>query len=58
MTGGRRCGEALVALIETYGVEHVFGIPGVHTLEHYRGLAGSRLAHVLARHEQGAALRG
>lgn len=55
MTGERRCGEALVALIEAYGVEHVFGIPGVHTLELYRGLAGSRLAHVLARHEQGAA---
>ena len=49
------CGEALVALLEAYGVELVFGIPGVHSLELYRGLAGSRIRHVLTRHEQGAA---
>jgi len=48
------CGEALVALLEKYGVELVFGIPGVHTLELYRGLVGSRIRHVLPRHEQGA----
>lgn len=48
------CGEALVALLEKYGVEIVFGIPGVHTLELYRGLVGSRIRHVLPRHEQGA----
>jgi acetolactate synthase I/II/III large subunit len=36
-------------------VTHVFGIPGVHTVELYRGLAGSGLRHVTARHEQGAA---
>lgn len=48
------CGEALVALLEKYGVEVVFGIPGVHTLELYRGLVGSRIRHVLPRHEQGA----
>jgi len=49
------CGEALVRLLEAYGVERVFGIPGVHTLGLYRGLAGSPIEHVLARHEQGAA---
>lgn len=49
------CGEALVALLEAYGVELVFGIPGVHSLELYRGLAGSGIRHVLTRHEQGAA---
>ncbi|NWC37556.1 decarboxylase, partial [Pseudomonas gingeri] len=30
------------------------GIPGVHTLELYRGLPGSGIRHVLTRHEQGA----
>ncbi|WP_179404246.1 5-guanidino-2-oxopentanoate decarboxylase [Burkholderia guangdongensis] len=48
------CGEALVALLERYGVEYVFGIPGVHTVELYRGLAASSLRHVTPRHEQGA----
>ena len=48
------CGEAIVRLLEQYGVQTVFGIPGVHTLEAYRGLSRSRIRHVLARHEQGA----
>lgn len=49
------CGEALVQLLETSGADTVFGIPGVHTLEIYRGLAGSGIRHVTPRHEQGAA---
>ncbi|POF42739.1 hypothetical protein B0D71_07505 [Pseudomonas laurylsulfativorans] len=49
-----RCAEALVQLLEGYGVETVFGIPGVHTVELYRGLHGSRLRHISPRHEQGA----
>ena len=48
------CGEVLVKLLEGYGVEQVFGIPGVHTVELYRGLADSPLRHVTPRHEQGA----
>ncbi|WP_338806150.1 5-guanidino-2-oxopentanoate decarboxylase [Pseudomonas chlororaphis] len=48
------CGEVLVKLLEGYGVEQVFGIPGVHTVELYRGLARSRIRHVTPRHEQGA----
>ncbi|MEM5340391.1 5-guanidino-2-oxopentanoate decarboxylase [Paraburkholderia azotifigens] len=48
------CGEALVTLLEGYGVEYVFGIPGVHTVELYRGLAASSIQHVTPRHEQGA----
>ena len=48
------CAEVLIQLLEGYGVEHVFGIPGVHTVELYRGLAGSSLQHVTPRHEQGA----
>ncbi|MGA9664367.1 MAG: thiamine pyrophosphate-binding protein, partial [Pseudomonas alloputida] len=47
-------GQALVRLLANYGVETVFGIPGVHTLELYRGLPGSGIRHVLTRHEQGA----
>lgn len=48
------CGEALVRLLERRGVDTVFGIPGVHTLDLYRGLAASQIRHVLVRHEQGA----
>ncbi len=50
----RRCGEALVALLADYGIDTAFGIPGVHTIELYRGLERQRLRHVLTRHEQGA----
>ena len=32
----------------------VFGIPGVHNMELYRGFAGTSCSHVLTRHEQGA----
>lgn len=49
-----RCAQALIQLLEGYGVDTVFGIPGVHTVELYRGLHGSRLKHVSPRHEQGA----
>src|SRR5260221_2753796 len=54
MTANQTCGQAAIALLEAHGVDTVFGIPGVHTLEFYRGLAGSRLRHVAVRHEQGA----
>ena len=51
-----RAGEAITRLLGSYGVTHVFGIQGTHTLELYRGLAGEKygLRHVLAHHEQGA----
>ncbi len=48
------CGEAVISLLEAYGVDTVFGMPGVHTLELYKGLATSNIQHVLVRHEQGA----
>jgi acetolactate synthase-1/2/3 large subunit len=48
------CGEFLVKLLEAYGVEVIFGIPGVHTVELYRGLEATRIRHVTPRHEQGA----
>lgn len=47
-------GVYLTKLLESYGVDVVFGIPGVHTVEIYRGLTGSGLHHVTPRHEQGA----
>ncbi|WP_264212521.1 5-guanidino-2-oxopentanoate decarboxylase [Leisingera thetidis] len=47
-------GEALVAGLKARGVTCVFGIPGVHTVELYRGLAASGIRHVTPRHEQGA----
>ena len=46
-------GSYLIELLEAQGVQHVFGIPGVHNLELYRGLANSRIRHVTGRHEQG-----
>ena len=48
------CGEYLVQLLEAYGVELIFGIPGVHTVELYRGLPGTNIRHITPRHEQGA----
>ncbi|RWG37082.1 MAG: hypothetical protein EOQ64_18610, partial [Mesorhizobium sp.] len=47
-------GEALITLLEAHGVDTVFGIPGVHTVELYRGLARSKIRHITPRHEQGA----
>src|SRR6202044_1621988 len=48
------CGELLVKLLEDFGVDTVFGIPGVHTVELYRGLPSTRIRHITPRHEQGA----
>ncbi len=48
------CGVALVEGLASRGVDVVFGIPGVHTLELYRGLGEQGIRHVTARHEQGA----
>ena len=48
------CGEILPRLLEPYEVDTVFGIPGVHNLEFYRGLSSTGLRHITPRHEQGA----
>lgn len=48
------CGELLVRLLEQYSVDTVFGIPGVHTVELYRGLPATDIHHITPRHEQGA----
>lgn len=48
------CAQRLLDLLVAHGIETVFGIPGVHTVELYRGLPDSGLEHVTPRHEQGA----
>src|SRR5713226_2245410 len=47
-------GRYIVALLAANGIDTVFGIPGVHNLELYRGVAASGLRHILVRHEQNA----
>src|SRR3984885_14538758 len=47
-------GRYVVETLAANGIDTVFGIPGVHNLELYRGLELARLRHVLARHEQNA----
>jgi 5-guanidino-2-oxopentanoate decarboxylase len=50
----RTVGCYLVELLAANDIDTVFGIPGVHNLELYRGLAACQVRHVLVRHEQGA----
>ena len=47
-------GEAVVRALEAHRVQHVFGIPGTHTLPIDRFLTESTIRHVQPRHEQGA----
>jgi acetolactate synthase I/II/III large subunit len=49
----KKLGQYLIEALAAYGVRHVFGIPGVHNLELYRGLAGGPIRHIAGRHEQG-----
>jgi len=34
----KTCGEVLVEILENYGLDTVFGIPGVHMVELHRGV--------------------
>lgn len=54
MPENARPGPWIIDLLESRGVERVFGVPGVHTIALYDGLADSRIQHVTPRHEQGA----
>ncbi|HVW69202.1 MAG TPA: thiamine pyrophosphate-binding protein, partial [Steroidobacteraceae bacterium] len=49
----KKLGQYLIDALVARDVRHVFGIPGVHNLELYRGLAASPIRHVSGRHEQG-----
>ncbi|MBA4491475.1 5-guanidino-2-oxopentanoate decarboxylase [Paracoccus sp. S1E-3] len=50
----RTCGEQIPHLLNSYGIDTVFGMPGVHSLEFYRTLEEAGIRHVGVRHEQGA----
>ena len=47
-------GRYVVETLAANGIDTVFGIPGVHNIELYRGLEAARVRHVLVRHEQNA----
>jgi len=53
-TTTRPLGAQISHMLKDRGVEVIFGIPGVHNQEMYRGIEEAGLTHVLARHEQGA----
>ncbi len=53
-TAPRTVGRYVVEMLAANGIDTVFGIPGVHNIELYRGLELARMRHVLARHEQNA----
>jgi acetolactate synthase-1/2/3 large subunit len=54
MTDHPPLGSVIPRLLVERGIDTVFGIPGVHTVELYRGLPGSGITHITPRHEQGA----
>lgn len=48
-------GKNISVLLRQYGVDTVFGIPGVHNIEMFRGAEELGINFILPRHEQGAA---
>ena len=54
MSNAMTCREATIRLLAKYGVDTVFGIPGVHTLDFCRGLDNGGVRHIQTRNEQGA----
>ncbi|HVN45126.1 MAG TPA: 5-guanidino-2-oxopentanoate decarboxylase [Steroidobacteraceae bacterium] len=50
----RTVGRYVVETLAANGIGTVFGIPGVHNIELYRGLELARVRHILVRHEQNA----
>ncbi|MBB6352143.1 tartronate-semialdehyde synthase [Nonomuraea muscovyensis] len=47
------CMEAVVAVLESEGVDTVFGIPGAAILPFYAALRTSSIRHITVRHEEG-----
>ena len=45
--------EAAIHVLESEGVDHVFGIPGAAILPLYDALRRSRIKHLTVRHEEG-----
>ena len=54
MAEQRPLGVQISKALHARGVDVIFGIPGVHNVELYRGIEEAGITHVLARHEQGA----
>ena len=50
----RPLGAQISHMLKARGVDVIFGIPGVHNQEMYRGIEEAGIRHILARHEQGA----
>jgi len=50
----RPLGAQISHMLKSRGVDTIFGIPGVHNQEMYRGIEEAGIRHFLARHEQGA----
>ena len=51
---GQTLGARIAKYLKEQGVDTIFGIPGVHNIELYRGIEAAGITHILARHEQGA----
>ena len=47
-------GAQISQMLKNRGVDVIFGIPGVHNQEMYRGIEEAGIRHILARHEQAA----
>ena len=50
----KKLGAQISHMLKSRGVDVIFGIPGVHNQEMYRGIEEAGIKHILARHEQGA----
>ena len=47
--------QALIKILESEGVRHIFGIPGTAVLPIYRALRDTEtIQHIIARHEEGS----
>ena len=49
----RPLGAQISLYLKSRGVDVIFGIPGVHNQELYRGIEEADITHILGRHEQG-----
>ncbi len=54
MNPKRPLGAQISHALKARGVDVIFGIPGVHNIEMYRGIEEAGITHILSRHEQGA----
>jgi thiamine pyrophosphate-dependent acetolactate synthase large subunit-like protein len=43
---GTTVADAILRLMEAYGIDTIFSIPGVHTIDFYQSLADRRIRHV------------